>query len=103
MVGATIEGAKRELHPVATMAAGGACGLISWTWCYPVDVVKSRIQAVSYGAEPVTPILRMARHIWAKEGWRGFFVGYSVMAVRSVPVNAATFYGYESALSLLGG
>ena len=85
----------RSVSPGATLAAGSVCGLISWTWCYPFDLVKSRIQAVPYSQEAVTPFLRTAKEIFKASGWRGFFVGYGVMATRSIPVNAMTFYGYQ--------
>ena len=65
-----------------------------------MDVVKSRVQAVPFGSERVTPYRRVVREIWRARGWRGFWVGYSVMAVRSVPVNAMTFFGYELVLAL---
>jgi solute carrier family 25 carnitine/acylcarnitine transporter 20/29 len=84
----------RSVHPLATMVAGSACGLVSWSWCYPFDVIKSRIQAEPYAVERVTPFLRTASEIYRASGWRGFFVGYWVMALRSIPTNGVTFYGY---------
>jgi solute carrier family 25 (mitochondrial carnitine/acylcarnitine transporter), member 20/29 len=83
----------RAVHPLATLVAGAACGLASWSWCYPVDVIKSRVQARPYSAERVTPFLRTAGEIYRASGWRGFFVGYWVMAARSIPANGVTFYG----------
>ena len=35
--------AHGQIHPVSTLAAGARCGLLSWTWCYPFDVIKSRV------------------------------------------------------------
>jgi solute carrier family 25 carnitine/acylcarnitine transporter 20/29 len=90
---------SRAVHPLATLAAGSACGLVSWSWCYPFDVIKSRIQSVPYSTERVTPFMRTAAEIYRASGWRGFFVGYWVMAVRSIPANAVTFYGYEVTVS----
>ena len=96
-------GATRQIHPLKTIAAGAACGLVSWSWCYPFDVIKSKVQATPFSVEAVTPIGRVAKVIWQTQGWRGFFAGYSVMAVRSVPSNAATFFGYELTMSFLNG
>ena len=39
--------------------------------------------------------------LFRSEGVRGFYRGGVVTLVRSVPANAATFLGYETALRLL--
>jgi solute carrier family 25 carnitine/acylcarnitine transporter 20/29 len=41
------------------------------------------------------------RSIWAKEGLRGFFVGFSPCVVRAFPANAAAFMGFEMAMRFL--
>jgi solute carrier family 25 carnitine/acylcarnitine transporter 20/29 len=41
------------------------------------------------------------RHVYRVDGVRGFFVGFSAAAVRSLPANAAAFTAFEFAMRLL--
>jgi solute carrier family 25 carnitine/acylcarnitine transporter 20/29 len=36
------------------------------------------------------------------EGWRGFWRGFTPCMLRACPANAACFFAYETARSLLG-
>jgi solute carrier family 25 carnitine/acylcarnitine transporter 20/29 len=86
----------------ASVIAGAASGLCYWLSCYPIDVVKNRIQAAPDLAVPVYKNMRDAfRHVYRVDGVRGFFVGFSAAAVRSLPANAAAFTAFEFAMRLL--
>jgi hypothetical protein len=83
--------------PTWVMLAGGAlAGASSWLLATPADVIKSIIQ----GSPVTTPraelrIAAVARRVYAAEGLAGFFRGVVPSVVRSLPVNAVTFWGYE--------
>ena len=47
-------------------------------------------------------MIATARKLYAANGLRGFFRGFSPCMARSVPANAATFYAYELVRSMLG-
>ncbi|XP_058147681.1 mitochondrial basic amino acids transporter isoform X2 [Dasypus novemcinctus] len=74
------------------LLAGGTAGMASWLSTYPVDVVKSRLQADGLrGAPRYRGMLDCARQSYRAEGWRVFTRGLASTLLRAFPVNAATF------------
>lgn len=79
------------------VAAGGAAGVLAWASIYPIEVVKSRVQACDGSS---------AWAVWRelhKGGWRGYFRGMPATLARAFVVNGAIFYGVGAARRLLGG
>jgi len=66
-------------------------GVNSWILTYPIDQVKSKLQADIKG-EFESP-KDCIRKVWAREGVHGFYRGLSTCVVRGFAVNAATFGG----------
>ncbi|KAK2864167.1 hypothetical protein Q7C36_003321 [Tachysurus vachellii] len=74
------------------MFAGGMSGIASWLSTYPVDVIKSRLQADGVGGKfQYSGIMDCTRKSIEKEGWRVFTRGLTSTLLRAFPVNAATF------------
>ncbi|KAJ8394213.1 hypothetical protein AAFF_G00047960 [Aldrovandia affinis] len=72
--------------------AGGMAGVTSWLSTYPVDVIKSRIQADGVGGvNRYSGIADCVRQSWREEGWRVFTRGLTSTLLRAFPVNATTF------------
>jgi solute carrier family 25 carnitine/acylcarnitine transporter 20/29 len=95
-------GAERSM--LASIAAGGIAGSCSWAVIYPIDFVKSRIQALPLdcgGAErSMGHVLREAvRH----RGWRALYRGFGVTVLRAFPVNGIIFPTYEVTVRALNG
>ena len=93
--------APRHVELFAALPAGALAGAASWAVALPADVVKSNIQ----GAPLDTPraqlrVAAVAARIWRAEGARGFFRGFWPCVLRSLPVNAATFFLLESLRSV---
>lgn len=86
----------RTLHAVA---AGSFAGTAFWLSCYPVDVVKNRMQTAPYGQYRTTA--HCVQHMYATEGLRAFGRGFVPCILRSLPANAAAFLAFETAMSLL--
>jgi len=83
--------------PVWTLLASGSCGGISyWLACYPLDVVKSRVQLAekppSGGPGYVGRELAL---IFREQGIRGWFRGLTPSLIRSIPAAASTFAAFE--------
>uniref|UniRef100_A0A8B9SAZ8 Uncharacterized protein n=1 Tax=Apteryx owenii TaxID=8824 RepID=A0A8B9SAZ8_APTOW len=72
--------------------SGGMSGIVSWLSTYPVDVIKSRLQADGVGGiTQYNGILDCIRKSYHDEGWRVFTRGLTSTLLRAFPVNAATF------------
>ena len=89
-------------HIVTTLVSGGTAGVVSWAVITPVDVIKSRIQADDIKKPTYSGVIDCFRKSYQAHGLSVFFRGFSMMMLRSFPVNAATFLVYESALRVLG-
>ncbi|GAO48114.1 hypothetical protein G7K_2299-t2 [Saitoella complicata NRRL Y-17804] len=92
------------------LVAGGLAGCLSWASILPLDVVKTRVQTVSYATRSSsssrTPLLRerpaervsawqIAKAALKQEGATVFFRGMGVTMVRAFIVNGVTFGVYE--------
>lgn len=46
--------------------------------------------------------LLVTRHIYTRDGWRGFFRGLGPCFLRAFPVNASAIFVYEGTMRILG-
>lgn len=99
------------------LLCGGLAGVATWVSIFPLDVVKTRLQAqaISSRAE-TTPLLQsvaglptkrvgamsIARDAYRQEGLRVFFRGLAVCSVRAFVVNAVQWAVYEWVMIELG-
>lgn len=79
------------------LLAGGAAGAAFWTFTYPVDVIKSAMQsdAPDPRKRAFASMGDAARAIVRADGLVGFAKGFAPCLVRSMPANAAAWYGYD--------
>ncbi|KAI0061202.1 mitochondrial carrier [Artomyces pyxidatus] len=85
----------KDLPVWALLASGSTGGIAYWLACYPLDVVKSRVQL---GESPPsgTPVQYIAREIGQirrQYGLAGLFRGLS--PCRNIPAAGSTFAAYE--------
>ncbi|KAJ6626695.1 mitochondrial carrier [Mycena sp. CBHHK59/15] len=81
----------------ALLASGSTGGIAYWLACYPLDVVKSRIQLrdTPPTGTPVQYIGREIQLIISESGFTGLFRGLSPSLLRSIPAAASTFAAFE--------
>ncbi|XP_015433086.1 PREDICTED: mitochondrial basic amino acids transporter-like [Dufourea novaeangliae] len=80
-----------ETEPVSTpwmLLAGGVAGTASWALTYPIDVIKSRIQA---NGDRYTGMIDCFRRSVRTEGYSCLYKGLSSTILRAFPTNAVTF------------
>jgi len=86
-----------QLPVWALLASGSTGGIAYWLACYPLDIIKSRVQLRS--APPVgTPVQYIAHEfktIIMESGTAGLFRGLSPSLLRSIPAAASTFAAFE--------
>lgn len=105
----TYEYVRERLHPgcrkngeesLRTMlVAGGLAGVASWVACYPLDVVKTRLQQGGDGA--YDGISDCFRKSITQEGYGVLWRGLGTAVARAFLVNGAIFAAYEVALRCL--
>ena len=86
------EDTLNALPPHWLAMAGGVAGTASWCSCYPLDVVKSRLQTDGVsGSFKYRGITDCFVKSYRTSGVSVFFTGLGVTVFRSFPVNAAIF------------
>lgn len=107
----TYEYMREKLHPgcrktgqetLNTMlVAGGLAGVASWISCYPLDVIKTRLQAQTKASMKYSGIVDCFRKSVEKDGCRVLFRGLGTAVARAFVVNGAIFAAYELSLRCL--
>jgi solute carrier family 25 carnitine/acylcarnitine transporter 20/29 len=103
---ATYEGLKQVWgdRDLALIMAGGSAGVISWFAIYPIDTVKSRMQAMpiypNVGWNKFKTTWECFKTTW-KTNPRDFYRGVLITSIGAFPVNALTFLVYEKVMTIL--
>ncbi|KAL4942680.1 hypothetical protein BDV06DRAFT_191607 [Aspergillus oleicola] len=90
------------------LLCGGIAGVVTWASVFPLDVVKTRLQAGTIEAHAETrPLLQsqinrralssfgLARVMYRTEGLKAFYRGLGVCSLRAFIVNAVQWATYE--------
>ncbi|KAK6070552.1 mitochondrial carrier protein [Seiridium cupressi] len=87
----TFSGNDAHNNPIAVLAAGALCGIVSWALIYPIDSAKSIYQrnALMYSKGQTVPIPKIT--FFRKDMYRGLGVSMG----RSAAVNAVFFSAFE--------
>jgi solute carrier family 25 carnitine/acylcarnitine transporter 20/29 len=83
------------------MAAGVMAGFGLWGSMFPIDTIKSKIQADSLSKPQFKGTIDCLRRSVAIEGWGGMWKGVSAAMARAIPVNAAIFLAVEGTRQLI--
>jgi hypothetical protein len=68
---------------------GALCGVASWTFIYPADPIKTKMQNNSIGFKEALGI------IMRNEGLMGLYRGMPLALFRAIPLHGGVFMGYE--------
>lgn len=93
--------ARKQVESWKLCMYGGLAGYAMWITCYPIDVVKSKLQTDTLGNWKYKGSLDAIKSVWKTLGWRGFFVGFTPTILRAAPANAATFVAFEWTMRLI--
>jgi solute carrier family 25 carnitine/acylcarnitine transporter 20/29 len=94
---------KDDLSSMSVLTAGGLGGVSYWLSSFPLDSIKSAMQAdhVDRAQRRYSSVLDCARKLYAEGGITRFYRGLAPCLIRSFPANAACFFAYEKALQFL--
>jgi solute carrier family 25 carnitine/acylcarnitine transporter 20/29 len=96
------------------LLCGGLAGVVTWASIFPLDVIKTRVQAQTFEPE-ARPLLEtqtkaprrlgafeVAKEAYSQGGMRVFFRGFAICSVRAFVVNAVQWAAYEWIMHELG-
>lgn len=103
------ESAKRLLSkdgsnsgPLVHFMSGGLCGMLSWLFVFPVDVIKTNLQKDIMLEKPkYSNALECASYLVKKNGVRGLYRGLNVTLLRAFPIHSLNFLVYEQVLRVI--
>ena len=78
----------QEMPNIISFMFGGLSGAVAWTFIYPQDLVKTKIQSNYNSSESITKIIG---NIYKEGGIRMFYKGFHLALLRAVPLHAGTF------------
>ncbi|GBE81277.1 mitochondrial carrier [Sparassis latifolia] len=86
-----------QLPVWALLTSGATGGIAYWLACYPLDVIKSRVQlrTTPPSGTPVQYIAHEFKTIVVESGTAGLFRGLTPSLLRSIPAAASTFAAFE--------
>eukprot|EP01113_Clastostelium_recurvatum_P029481 TRINITY_DN3557_c0_g1_i4.p1 TRINITY_DN3557_c0_g1~~TRINITY_DN3557_c0_g1_i4.p1 ORF type:complete len:329 (+),score=52.63 TRINITY_DN3557_c0_g1_i4:129-1115(+) len=94
------EGVKPERPPAwVVVTSGGLAGMSFWASIFPLDAIKTRLQAAPVGT--YVSAWHCAKQIYAQQGWRAFYRGFSATILRTFPTSGVNFYVFETVRQLL--
>lgn len=84
-------GAEGSLSLLAVSVAGACAGIVMLIPLFPIDTVKSRLQA----AEGKPRLNSTVKSLYRQGGVKAFFPGLGPALLRAIPANAAATLGWE--------
>jgi len=89
---------------LATLAFGSIAGSVGATSVYPLNLVRTRLQASGSSGHPqrYTGVMDVTRKTYQKEGWRGFYRGLVPTLAKVVPAVSISYLVYEESKKRLG-
>jgi solute carrier family 25 carnitine/acylcarnitine transporter 20/29 len=93
--------ARQDLSLAQVCMFGSAAGYSMWLTCYPIDIIKSRVQTDSFSSPKYTSAINCLTTSVRAEGISCLFRGLTPCLLRAAPANAATFICFEYTMRLL--
>lgn len=84
---------KGNVNTLSLLFVGGLAGVMSWVVIYPLDVMKSRLQAdgMNGAVKKYKGLWDCMKKSYKTEGLKVFAKGLNSTLIRAFPTNAATF------------
>ncbi|KAG0150418.1 hypothetical protein CROQUDRAFT_38245 [Cronartium quercuum f. sp. fusiforme G11] len=88
---------------MGTLACGAISGGIGASSVYPMNLVRTRLQAQGTSAHPATyyGISDCVERTWRKEGFKGFYKGLLPSLGKVVPAVSISWLVYEKSISMI--
>lgn len=94
---ATKDSLVNSIGQAGIIVAGGTAGVTSWVFTYPLDVLKTRVQASAKYSGMLDCLLCGLK----SEGFGFLFRGLPITLMRSFPMHGILFYTYDAVTRIL--
>lgn len=93
-----------EMGNFVTGAIGATSGAVSATMVYPINLLRTRLQAQGTVMHPptYTGIADVTRKTLQNEGWRGLFKGVTPNLLKVAPAVSISYIVYENSKQIMG-
>jgi len=92
---------QNNLNTGGVIFAGGLAGITLWLATFPIDMIKTKIQADSLQRPAFRGMIDCFVKTYQTGGLKTFYKGLTPCLLRATPVNGGTFLAYETASQLL--
>jgi solute carrier family 25 phosphate transporter 23/24/25/41 len=94
----------KEPGVLALLAFGSISGSVGATSVYPLNLVRTRLQASGSSGHPqiYTGVMDVAVKTWERDGWRGFYRGLFPTLAKVIPSVSISYVVYEQTKRRLG-
>jgi len=95
---------KDEPGMLALLAFGSISGSVGATMVYPLNLVRTRLQASGSSGHPerYSGIADVVRKAYRRDGWRGFYRGLVPTLAKVIPSVSISYMVYEQSKRKLG-
>ncbi|KAI0307316.1 mitochondrial carrier domain-containing protein [Multifurca ochricompacta] len=95
---------KDETGMLALLAFGSVSGSVGATMVYPLNLVRTRLQASGSSGHPerYSGISDVIRKTYGRDGWRGFYRGLVPTLAKVIPSVSISYLVYEQSKRKLG-
>jgi solute carrier family 25 (mitochondrial phosphate transporter), member 23/24/25/41 len=93
-----------QMSNFVTASIGASSGAISATAVYPINLLRTRLQAQGtvLHKQTYTGIVDVTRKTLQNEGWRGLFKGVTPNLLKVAPAVSISYVVYENSKAILG-
>jgi solute carrier family 25 (mitochondrial phosphate transporter), member 23/24/25/41 len=93
-----------QMSNLVTASIGASSGAISATAVYPINLLRTRLQAQGtvLHKQTYTGIVDVTRKTVQNEGWRGLFKGVTPNLLKVAPAVSISYVVYENSKAILG-
>ena len=92
---------RKDIPKTKICMYGGLAGYLLWTFIYPIDIIKSRMQGSNFENTPYRSTIKTGQLLLQEKGFKGMFAGILPCQSRAIIVNGASFVAFEYTFSFL--
>eukprot|EP01114_Cavostelium_apophysatum_P017072 TRINITY_DN4986_c0_g1_i1.p1 TRINITY_DN4986_c0_g1~~TRINITY_DN4986_c0_g1_i1.p1 ORF type:complete len:324 (+),score=12.21 TRINITY_DN4986_c0_g1_i1:297-1268(+) len=90
---------KSKIYQLAAvLLSGSLTGVATWTMMFPLDTIKSRMQAQT--GTSMASLHQIVTQLYREDGTRAFYRGWRAAVMRAIPAHAAILGTYELVMRL---